>query len=197
MHLDLRHIAALTGRVRVEGWLRIMPARHSITALGAALSASRWSSPSGAFKVIYIAEDLETALAETVIRDRFEAVPTAGRIISLSEITGKAIAEIDSKRGLNVLDLTRTGPLKLGISTDAVGAKAHKEGQVFSEKLHYTASAVDGILFESRLTGGWCIAVYERGIGKLSAGPAISLERARGLVTSLDALDITIDDDLT
>lgn len=44
---------------------------HAATPLGSGYGATRFASQNDAFKVIYAAENLTTALAETVVRDRF------------------------------------------------------------------------------------------------------------------------------
>lgn len=141
--------------------------------------------------------EIATSFAETVIRDRFEALPAADRTLNLSEITDWGIAEVRAKTPLKVLDLSGAGPLRLGVDTDAVGAKAHMAGQELSETLHARFSNLDGIMYLSRLTRGHCIAVYERSIDRyIKADPAIGLERVPDLGDILQGLSITLNDDL-
>lgn len=197
MHLDPGVVDDLTFSVRPDRWLRIMPARHMATPLGRGFGASRWSSPTRRFKVIYLGQEVGTSLAETVVRDRFEAVPREQRMLNLSELTDWAIAEVRATAPLKLLDLTGAGPFRLGIDTDAVGAKAHAAGQEFSDALHADFPSLAGIMYLSRLTRGRCMAVYESSIDRrLEAGPAIGLERLPGLGAILDELSITMNDDL-
>ena len=197
MHLDPAVIEELTTPVRPERWLRVMPARHMATPLGRGFGSSRWSSPTDVFKVIYLGQEIETSIAETVIRDRFEAVPASDRKLNLSEIATWGVTETQCKLPLEILDLTGSGAFRLGVDTDAVGAKAHAAGQAFSETVHADFADIDGIMYLSRLTRGRCIAVYDRSIDRcLDAVPAFGLERMPDLGDRLRGLSITLIDDL-
>jgi hypothetical protein len=57
---------------RLDDWVRVLPSRHRASPVGAGYGSSRFSSPSGAFKVLYAAENFATTFAEAVVRDRFE-----------------------------------------------------------------------------------------------------------------------------
>ena len=198
MHFDSAVVADLTVSIKLTRWLRVMPAAHMKTPLGRGFGASRWSSRTRAFKVIYVGQQIETSLAETIIRDRFEAISVADRILNLSEVLNWAIAEVHSKKALNLLDLTSVGPLRMGLDTDAVGAKAHLTGQEFSDALHAEFPELDGIMYLSRLTRGRCVAVYDRSIEQcLTADPAIGLACVRSLRDVLEGLSVTLNDDLT
>lgn len=166
MHLDPAVIADLAASVRPERWLRVIPAHYMATPLGRGFGSSRWSSPTDAFKAIYLGQEIETSIAEAMIRDRFEAVPASDRRLNLSEITTWAVTEVQCKLSLKILDLTGSGAFRLGVDTDAVGAKAHAAGQAFSEALHAGFAHIDGIMYLSRLTRGRCIVVYERSIDR-------------------------------
>src|SRR5258707_438195 len=107
-----------------------MPAVHATSPLGMGFGHTRFSSPDRAFRLVYIARDLATAIAETIVRDRFEGA--VERVLDDSEIQEWAVAEVTAPSPLVVLDLRTTGLLKLGVSTDAARAKAHREGQLLS-----------------------------------------------------------------
>lgn len=197
MHLDPDVIDDLTITITVDHWLRVMLARHMSTPLGRGFGSSRWSAPQNSFKVIYLGQQIETSIAETIIRDRFEAVSASDRKLNLSEIMIWGIAEIHSKAALRVLDLTGSGAFRLGVDTDAVGAKPHKAGQDFSKTLHAEFTKLDGIMYPSRLTRGHCIAIYDRSINRcLAAGHAMGLERVPNLANILNGLSVTLIDDL-
>lgn len=152
--------------------------------------SSRFSSPGRSFKLLYLAQDIATAIAETIVRDRFEGV--AKRVLDRSEIEDWAVTEVSATSPLLVLDLRKTGLLRLGVSTDAARAKSHREGQAMSEALH-AGFAVDGLLYASRLTGADCLAVYERAVqAKLSAGLTVELVRHAELVPALMSLGVTV-----
>jgi hypothetical protein len=63
---------------------------------------------------------------------------------------------------LTLLDLTGAAAYELGIDSDANRARAHASGQAMSAAVHAEMPEVDGILFNSRLTTGNCVAVYDR-----------------------------------
>lgn len=190
MKLDPNIVAELTLAFRPQSYLRVMPAAHAATPLGMGLSHTRFSSPDRAFRLIYIARDLATAIAETIVRDRFEGVTE--RVLDHSEIEEWTVAEVSALSPLVVLDLRTTGLLRLGFSTDAARAKAHREGQQLSKAV-YNAFAVDGLLYSSRLTSAECLAVYDRAVeGKLGATPTVNLVRHLDLVPALKSIGVAV-----
>lgn len=190
MRLDPNVIAGLSVSYAFKSYLRVMPKQHKKIPLGMGFGKSRFSSPNDRFKLLYAAPDLETAIAEAIVRDRFEG--KAKRILDIGEIDEFAVAEISTRKELTLLDLRKSGLLKLGVSTDAARAKAHLEGQLLSEDVHHQF-LLDGILYASRLTGADCIAVYDRAVTpKLKAGNAIGLAEAEDLIPALKSLHISL-----
>jgi hypothetical protein len=170
-------------------FLRVMPFDKMATPLGMGYGHSRFSSPRKMFQLVYIARDLATAIAETIVRDRFEGA--SDRVLDESEIEEWAIAEVAALVPLAVLDLRTAGLLRLGVSTEAARGKAHREGQELSEAV-YGAYAIDGVLYSSRLTAGDCLAVYDRAVVNLKSTAAVQLLRHSGLVAALNSLGIAI-----
>ena len=167
-----------------------MPVEHKATPLGMGFGHTRFSSPSLTFRLAYLAGDLATAIAETIVRDRFEG--SQERILDESEIAEWAVAEVTANAPLSVLDLRTTGLLKLGVSTDAARAKEHREGQRLSEAV-YSTFAVDGLLYSSRLTAENCVAVYDRAVAsKLSSTGAVELVRHPDLIPALRTIGVTV-----
>jgi hypothetical protein len=70
--LDANVVAGLTVAVTPRSYVRVTPMAHAATPLGAGYGVTRFASPTKTFKVIYLAQDLTTAIAETLIRDRFQ-----------------------------------------------------------------------------------------------------------------------------
>lgn len=190
MNLDPRTVGDLALAFQPRAYLRVMPLVHIRTPLGMGFGQSRFSSPSQAFKLVYLARDLATAIAETIVRDRFEG--ESARVLDESEIENWAVAEVTAIAPLTVLDLRTTGLLKLGVSTDAARAKEHREGQELSETIH-GSFAVDGLLYASRLTAADCVAVYDRAVSaRLTSSPAIELIRQADLVPALRSIGIAV-----
>ena len=173
--------------------VRVIKSDHA-NPLGMGTRASRFSSINGSFELLYVASDLCTAIAEGILRDRFEGVHRSERWLSLHEIRDYNVAQITTKNQLILLNLKkRMNLFHLGIGTDAVGAKSHRVGQVNSQFLYHNASHVDGILYCSRLTGRPCIAAYDRAVQKCSCEEKSSpLEEKKQLAAALDELLITL-----
>jgi RES domain. len=188
--LDPKTVADLALRFQPRSYLRVMRAAHMATPLGVGFGHTRFSSPDRTFQLVYIARDLATAIAETIVRDRFEG--RMKRVLDQSEIEEWAVAEITATSPLTVLDLRTTGLLRLGVSTDAARAKKHQQGRQLSAAIH-GAFAIDGLLYASRLTSAECVAVYDRAIeGKLDASPAINLVRHPDLIAALQSIGVSL-----
>jgi RES domain-containing protein len=188
--LDPKIVAELALAFQPQSYLRVIPAAHAATPLGMGLSHTRFSSPDRTFRLIYLARDLATAIAETIVRDRFE--DATERVLDHSEIEEWAVAEVSAPSSLVVLDLRTTGLLRLGVSTDATRAKAHREGQQLSKAV-YNAFAVDGLLYSSRLTSAECLAVYDRAVEvKLVSTRAVNLVRHPDLIPALKSIGVAI-----
>lgn len=189
MKLDLRRIAARTGPVDLADWPRIIPDRHRTTPCDAGFGSSRFSSPGQLFRVLYAAQDFPTALAEAVIRDRF--VGRERRYLYRPYLESLAATTISTTAPLTLVDLTGGGAYDMGVDTDAKGSRAHVAGQAFAEALHRQA-AVDGIIFDSRLTGAPCAAIFDRAFARLQASPPVDLLRVAALADELRARDIIV-----
>ena len=151
---------------------------------------TRFASPDRSFQLVYLAQDLMTGVAETIVRDRFE--DQTDRTLHASEVSDWAASTITVRSPLIVVDLRTTGLLKLGVTTDASRAKAQETGRLLSQEL-YKRFAVDGILYLSRLTAAECIAVYDRAVAtKLTASKAVDIVRLRALIPALTALGVTL-----
>jgi len=173
VNLDGSVIALLRKQMTPRAYLRVTPLRHAATPLGMGFGETRFASSSRSFKVLYLGRTLTTAVAETIVRDRF--VGWRRRLIAEEEILDWGVTEVHAEAPLALLDLTKTGLVQLGVPTNAVRGKTQGPGRSFSETLHALAPDVDGVFYPSRLTNGLCIAVYERAAHKLRALPLIPL----------------------
>lgn len=190
MKLDPKTVAELALEFQPQSYLRVMPAAHMATPLGMGFGQTRFSSPNQTFRLIYIARGLATAIAETVVRDRFEGATK--RVLDHSEVEEWAVAEVTAPSPLVVLDLRTTGLLRLGVSTDAARGKAHQDGQRLSEAV-YETFAVDGLLYSSRLTSAECLAVYDRAVDiKLVSTSAVNIVQHPELVTAMQTIGVSI-----
>ncbi|WP_245313587.1 RES family NAD+ phosphorylase [Rhizobium sp. R635] len=153
---------------------------------------TRFSSPKDKFRLLYLAQDPMTAVAETIIRDRFQG--KAERLILREEFDRYSIAAVRNPNPLFLLDLRYEGANLLGVATDAVRARAQTSGRRLSQEI-YDRTDFDGILYMSRITNKQCVAVYDRATASLDAdGPALDLIRLSALVPILDTLHVTVVD---
>lgn len=151
---------------------------------------TRFASPHDSFKLLYIAADLATAMAETIVRDRFEGA--AVRELDITDIQPWGVCEVEARAPLRVLDLRRDGCFKLGVSTDVVGAKAQGQSRALSQTLYETTD-LDGILYPSRLRKRNCVAVYDRAVAYvLKSGPVVEMETLAGLTAALRTLKVKL-----
>ncbi|MGF7154795.1 RES family NAD+ phosphorylase [Novosphingobium gossypii] len=190
MVLDEKTLASLTRRAAPSAFLRCTPIAYRATPLGMGCGKTRFACPADGFKLLYIAQDLPTAIADAIVRDRFEGVMP--REMLRSDFAGWGVCEVDAAMPLRVLDLRRDGCFKLGVSTDIVGAKAQLAARRFSQTVHEHTD-LDGILYFSRLLRRECLAIYERAVpNHLTASNVVELETLARLIPALQKLRIRL-----
>jgi hypothetical protein len=190
MDLDPDVVASLVVPYQPTAYLRVTPIAHRTTPLGMGFGKTRFASPTDAFKLLYIAEDLATGLAEAVIRDRFEGA--TARELTAGELADWGVTEVSARAPLRLLDMRTAGCFLLGVSTDVAGAKAQDEARQFSQAV-FDQTDLDGILYLSRLTRRTCVAVYDRAVAsKLDAEPVHELETLAALIPALSALQVVL-----
>jgi hypothetical protein len=161
MRLDPAILAQLTVRIDPTDYVRVIHRDHRATPTGMGYGATRFASPSNAFQLLYVAESLETGIAERIVRDRFQG--RNRRAMAVEELDDYAVANMAARAPLDLIDLRTSGAMRLGISTNTARAKTQREGRKFSEAL-YAQTDVDGIVYFSRITGEECLAVYDRAV---------------------------------
>jgi hypothetical protein len=191
MTFDPAILQRLAVRVDVTNYVRIIACMHAATPLGMGHGRSRFSSPRDRFRLLYLAQDPATAVAEAIVRDRYEK--SSERFLMEEELDRYSIAAVRNPQPLFLLDLRYEGANLLGVSTDAVRAKAQAAGRRLSQSL-YDETTFDGIVYMSRITNRECVAVYDRAVApNLEAdSPALSLPRLGNLPAILEALHITL-----
>ncbi|ODT59544.1 MAG: hypothetical protein ABS77_10340 [Phenylobacterium sp. SCN 69-14] len=190
MRLDPDILADLAVEITPKAYVRVTPIAHATTPLGAGFGVTRFASPTKAFKVIYLGEDLTTSVAETLVRDRFQGKATR-KLLDVEAATWGA-TEITTTAPLTLIDLRTTGLVRLGVSTEAARGKAQGQGRKLSQAV-YDQTDADGLVYSSRLTGRTCICVYDRALpGPLTASRVVELTHLAGFVDALKALNVTL-----
>lgn len=190
MKLDPKVVADLALPFWPKAYLRVMPKAHAATPLGMGFGQTRFAAPDNSFQLVYLARNLATAIAETIVRDRFEG--KAKRVLDITEVEDWVVSEVSAREPLTVIDLRTTGLLKLGVTTNAARAKQQAAGRRLSKALH-DRFAVDGVLYSSRLTSAECLAVYDRAVNStLQSTAAVSLAQHAGLIAALTAINVSV-----
>ena len=189
MILDPNVLADLAVAITPKAYVRVTPIAHAATPLGTGFGVTRFASPTKAFKVIYIAQDLATGIAETLVRDRFQG--RAQRKLLDVEAALWGMTEVSAGAPLMLIDLRTTGLVRLGVSTEAARGKAQGQGRKLSQAIHDQTDA-QGLIYNSRLTGGACICVYDRALPGLVATPVVEVTRLAGFVDALRELNVTL-----
>lgn len=181
-----RLIEPLLVQVGLEEAYRIVPRRHADSPLGTGAADSRFVSYGAGYTVLYAAPEFETAFVETVVRDRL--VGRSAREIALKEVTERVWVRLSGRAGqvMTLLDLREDGCLRIGAPTDVVRARSHAAGRAFGKAIHEEHRDIDGLVYDSRLTGKDAYAVFDRGIGKLRTAGSGPLEDHSALPTLLD-----------
>lgn len=190
MILDQAILADLAVAITPKAYVRVTPMSHAATPLGAGFGVTRFASPTKTFKVIYFARDLTTGVAETLVRDRFQG--RARRKLLDAEAALWGATEVNAGAPLTLIDLRTTGLVRLGVSTEAARGKAQGQGRKLSQAIHDQTDA-QGLIYNSRLTGGACICVYDRALpGGLVATPVVEVTLLAGFVDALRELNVTL-----
>jgi RES domain-containing protein len=188
--LDPNILADLAVSITPKSYVRVTPMAHAATPLGAGFGVTRFASPAKKFKVIYLAQDLTTAIAETLVRDRFQS--RVRRKLLDVEAALWGATEVTDSAPLTLIDLRTTGLVRLGVSTEAARGKAQGQGRKLSQAI-YDQTDAQGLVYISRLTGRTCICVYTRALpGGLVATPVIEVTLLAGFVDALRELNVTL-----
>lgn len=166
------------------------------TPLGYGKSPSRYSDPrrriaASRFGVLYLGSSLKVCLLEAVLRDERDGV-VGDFPMDETELDTRNFVAVSPNADLTVIDLTRDGPVRMGIPSDVVGASKQALARRWSVAIHEHPRQVDGILYPSRLNGETNLAVYDRAIPRLAAGSVSTVRRATGLARVLNDLNVAL-----
>jgi hypothetical protein len=170
--------------------IRVTPLAYRATPLGLGYGKTRLASPDHSFRVLYVAPALITSVAETIVRDRFD--DRVRRALTREEMDLWGATEVSTRRPVRLLDLRGMGPTLLGIPTDALMARNHAAGRRLSRSLYNQFADIDGVVYTSRHVKKDCVAIYDRAVPKLRAGPVEPLITLPALAPALIDLDIRL-----
>ncbi len=163
--------------------------------LGFGYGASRFSDPrksaKAPFGVYYVAGRFETAFLETIVRDRRNGNP-GPLVLSAADLDDYVHVPIILEQSLSVVDLRGGNAITLGLPSNTIRAAAHRRGQSASLALYRRGENLDGIWYPSRLDGAENLAIYDRAMAKLSAGPRRKLGTCPELAPVLDKYRVAL-----
>lgn len=187
-----RLIEPLLVRAALPASYRIMPSQYLGSPLGMAPADSRFVSRSAGYTILYAAPEFATAFVETVVRDRL--VGRKGRELALKEVTERIWVQLSGRGGQSttLLDLREDACLRIGAPTDVAQARSHTASRAFGRAIYGEHREIDGLVYESRLTGRDAYAVFDRGVGKLEATGSGPLHEHPALPAVLQRHEITL-----
>jgi hypothetical protein len=157
--------------VDIRDWVRL--SRSPSTEPFYSTSASqRFDDPtttpaSNRFGVLYIAENLETAFAESVIHEN--SLFRAGRFeVSHGDLHARqavsfGLPHAKGSSVLHLVDLTGAGLKRLGLDAGLCSSPTYATAQRWSRAIYDAAGGADGIVYMSRQNStGCCAAVFDR-----------------------------------
>ncbi len=143
-------------------------------------SDPRRRAPANRFGVLYLGSSLKVCFLETLIRDDRDGI--VGQIeIAETELDERHYAEIRVRQALRLMDLTRDGPVRMGVPSDVARGRNQALARKWSVAFHEHPQQPDGIIYPSRLNGETNLAIYGRAVGKLELVRLQDLKRAAGL----------------
>jgi RES domain len=163
--------------------------------LGFGFASSRFSdprrSPPTRFGVYYVGGSFEVAFLETIVRDRKNGNPGL-LMLSADDLDAYVHVPVSAQQPLDLCDLRGGAGIAMGLPTDAMRATSHRLGQRASLAIYQRADRPDGIWYPSRLNGDENLAVYDRAVAKLAAGPRRKLAMCPELAPILDTYKIAL-----
>jgi hypothetical protein len=115
---------------------------------------SRFDAPSGEFRTLYAAEELDGAFAETVLRK-------AARIIAWPVVVKRSWSVLELQRDLELAQLHGDGLAAHGVTSDICAGDNYGPSQTLS--LGFYGRGLDGIVYRSRHNNDQlCYALFDR-----------------------------------
>jgi hypothetical protein len=116
----------------------------------------RFDSPSGAFGVLYLAQALEGAFAETILRN------PQRRLADLSDIAARAVSVLGFSRAIRLAKMFGDGLQAVG-TDNALSTGPYDASGAWADALFAHPDAPDGIAYASRHDPDQlCIALFDR-----------------------------------
>ena len=171
----------------LRNFSRVIYNKHIATPLGIGTKPSRFGSyvrlrgseGQTFIRVLYGAEGVDTAIYETIVRNKFDINPNRVLYpVNYQEMIAVRFSS-DGANLLKLLDLTKGKATCYGVPTDVIRSSDHTEGQHFSQFVYENMHDIDGFIYSSRFTEQDCVALYHnRVINKLHSDKQFELQQS-------------------
>jgi hypothetical protein len=121
-----------------------------------AAPGGRWDAPAGEFRVCYLAEEPQTAFAETFLRMSGET------ILDPADVADRSLAEVIVMRDLRLAAMSGRGLARMG-TTAAVCSGPYAASREWARVVHDHPARPDGIRYRARHDDdGYSLALFDR-----------------------------------
>jgi len=172
-------------------WLGAYPDPLGFGKTRSRFSDPRRRMPDARFGVLYLGSSIHVCFLEALLRDARDGA-VGDFPLDERELDRRRFAPIEVTTPLRLLDLRDNGPVRMGIPSDVVRGSRQTPARRWSVAIHEHPAAVDGIIYPSRLNNEINLAVYDRAIWKLGAGPSLPLRDAPDLPRLLDEFYVAL-----
>jgi hypothetical protein len=137
-------------------WYRVHRIAYGPTFSGRS-GDNRFDAPAGEFGVLYVGKDEHCAFVETF------GHATGVRLVEQSELAARALARIEPKRPLRLVNLTGDGLARLGADARLTVGESYEVAHQWSLAIHAHPQKADGIVYNARHDPSRvCAAIFER-----------------------------------
>lgn len=148
-------------------WWRVHSAAHGPVWFGPAPGSgprNRFDAPAGEYRVCYLGDSPEVAVAETIIRQPHT------RLVSRTVLETSIASRFPVSRELKLVRLHGPGLLRLGIGAEVAHGYPYDRCQQLALELWQHDDVVDGIEYRSRWDNDrFCFALFDRAADALVA----------------------------
>lgn len=157
----------------------------------------RFDAPDGTFGVLYAALDLETAFAETVLRDRPMHAATANIPLAFAELEARVVVTL-AGRGravpLRLIKLYDEGLVAAHLDNAISSVDDYPSTQCWAKAFHDHPVKADGIVYMSRFLGARrSVALFERSSSSFGVGSTTPLVDHPDFARLLDLFSLAVE----
>ena len=142
---------------------RFNPAQHANGLFFNTQPTGRWNDPAGVYGILYAADSVDTAFAESLGRNLTQRKsPTETKFLSIAELNSQHIWQITLKESLLLAELNGNGLPRLSLDAGIAAGSDYTTTQQWSAWIRQCPHNFHGIRYHARsLPSGLCLALYD------------------------------------